>query len=280
MSWDHRHDNHTYGANSLNGMYAENGAYQDAGDTQSLQVSYDPYGNGAQTYDGYVDPAAAHGWDESVATGHGVAPDSAYRHPQGPYGDGHDTYQGGHGAHEGDHDAHGTGHGASGPGHGHTYRDDGHAYATAADQNDDGSVFVDASGRRSRLIRRAGLAVAAVCVIFIAAVIAGLFSSVPSGGPLPWGQDQKQKQDGPTTATDQPGSTAEPTADPPATSGRSSGESTAPSASVSASSTGGENTEPTTKAPTTTAAPTPSAPGRGNSSNPPNHGQGSTKGPR
>ncbi|MFD0507176.1 hypothetical protein ACFQ0G_39165 [Streptomyces chiangmaiensis] len=149
------------------------------------------------------------------------------------------------------------------------YRDDGYAYGADEDQNDaghdDGSVFVDVSGRRSRLIRRAGLAVAAVCVVFMTAVIAGFFSSVPSGGPLPWGQDQKQdqKQDDSKTATDQPGSTAEPTADPSARSGKSSGESAAPSPSVSASKSGGETKEPTTTAPTTAAAPTTSAPGRG-----------------
>ncbi|MFF4763820.1 hypothetical protein [Streptomyces sp. NPDC001292] len=293
MSWDPQHSNRTFGASDPNGMYAGNGAYQDSGDTHGLQVMRDPYGDGAQAYDGYADPAAAHGWDESVASGHGV-PGDAYAHPQGSYGDSHDTYRGGHDAHEGGHGTHETDHGASGTEHEHMDRDDGYASGADEDQNDDGSVFVDVSGRRSRLIRRAGLAVAAVCVVFMAAVIAGFFSSVPSGGPLPWGRDQKQdqkqdpkqdrKQDGSTRATDQPGSTAEPTAeptaDPSATSGKPSEESAAPSPSVSASRAGGETKEPTTKAPTTAAAPTANAPGRGNSSTPPGRGQGSTKGPR
>ncbi|MED7828307.1 hypothetical protein [Streptomyces chiangmaiensis] len=285
MSWDPQHGNRTYGASGPNGVYAGDGAYQDGGDTQGLQVIYDPYGGEAQAYDAYVDPAAAHGWHESAAPDHGVALGDGYSHPQGAYGDSHNTYRGGHDAHEGG-GTHESDRGASGTEHEHMYRDDGYAYGADEDQNDaghdDGSVFVDVSGRRSRLIRRAGLAVAAVCVVFMTAVIAGFFSSVPSGGPLPWGQDQKQdqKQDDSKTATDQPGSTAEPTADPSARSGKSSGESAAPSPSVSASKSGGETKEPTTTAPTTAAAPTTSAPGRGNSSTSPGRGQGSTKGPR
>ncbi|MGW3247548.1 hypothetical protein [Streptomyces sp. NPDC001070] len=286
MSWDPQHGNRTYGASGPDGVNAGDGAYQDSGDIQGLRVIYDPNGDTAQVYDRYPDPAAAHGWHESEATGHGVAPGDAYGHPQGAYVDGHDTYRGGHDAHEGGHGTHETGHGASGTEHEHTYRDGAYSSGADDDQNDaehdDGSVFVDASGRRTRLIRRAGLAVAAVCVVFMAAVIAGLFNSKPSGGPLPRGQEQEQeqKQDDSSTATNQPGSTAEPTADPSATSGKSSGESAAPSPSVSASKTGGEPKAPTTKAPTTAAAPTTGAPGRGNAGDPPGHGQGSTKGPR
>lgn len=288
MSWDPQHGNRTSGASSPNGVDAGNGAYQDSGDIQGLQVIYDPRGERAQVYDAYLDPAAAHGWHESAATGDGVAPGDAYGHPQGAYVDSHELYRGGHDAQEGGQGTHGTGHGAYGTEPEHTSRDDGYSHGADDDQNDadhdDGSVFVDASGRRSRLIRRAGLAAAAVCVVFMVALIAGLFSSVPSGGPLPWGQDQDQKQEpkqeDSSTATNQPGSTVEPTADPSATSGKSSGESVALSPSASASKIGGEPKEPTSKAPTTAAAPTTSAPGRGNAGDPPGHGQGSTKGPR
>ncbi|MCX4823147.1 hypothetical protein OG883_25310 [Streptomyces sp. NBC_01142] len=242
MSWDPQRNYGAYGAsgaesvydaNQANvadgtlGVHAGNGAYQDGGVTPGPPAVYHPNGDGAQAYDGYVDPAAAHGWQETAATGHGVVPD-----------------------------------------------DVGH---------NDGSVFVDPSGRRSRLFRRAVLAAAALCAVFIAVATAGFFSSVPSGGPLPWRQQertqkhlQKQEQDGSTTATDRPGSTAGPTAAPSATPGGSAN----PNPSASASKTGGESNEPTTALPTTTAASTTSAPGKGNSGDHPGRGQGSTKGPR
>ncbi|MFI1394270.1 hypothetical protein [Streptomyces sp. NPDC020681] len=262
MSWHPQHGDGTYGASGASGAsgvyhaehanladgtlgaYAGNGAYQDGGDTQGLPLVYHPYGDGTVAYDGYVDPAARHGWQDSAAA---------------------------------------TGDPAHGIAHDPTHRDDGYAHGTDDDQDhagrDDGSVFVDASGRRSRLIHRAALAVAAVCVVFIGVVIAGFFSPVPSGGVLPWSQEEKpkqeQKHDG-STATDQPGSTARLTNDPSAAPGKSP----APSPSASASKTGDETQEQPTKAPTSTAAPTTSAPGRGNSGDHPGGGQGSTKGPR
>ncbi|WP_328678222.1 hypothetical protein OG905_28155 [Streptomyces sp. NBC_00322] len=292
MSWQPQHGNGAYGASGANGVYhaeqanladgangvyAGNGAYQDRGDTQGLPLVSHRYGDSPLAYDGYVDPAAGQGWQESAATGHGVAPGDAFGHPRGTYADGHDAYGGGHNTHEGGFGPHETDHGAYGIEHDHIYRDDGYAYRTDDDQDDaghaDGSVFVDASGRRSRLIRRAALAVAAVCVVFIAVVIAGFFSPVPSGGVLPW----SEKQEGSTKATDQPGSTDRLTAGPSATPEESAAPS--PSPSVSATKTGGETTELPTKAPTTTAASTTSAPGQGNSGDHPG-GQGSTKGPR
>lgn len=205
--------------------------------------------------------------------------------PSGPYGvdaengayQGGGDAEGGHGTHETDHVVYGTE-------HQHTYRYDGYAYGADDDRDigyDDGSVFVDLSGRRSRLIRHAALAVAAVCVVFMAVVFAGFFSSVPSGGPLPRGQEQEHKQDDLTTATGHPGSTAGPTADPSATPGESSRESAAAtSPSVNVSKTGGENKKPTAEASMTAVAPATSAPGRGNSGNHPGRGQGLTKGPR
>ncbi|MFI2371905.1 hypothetical protein [Streptomyces sp. NPDC018833] len=281
------HTSHTNHANGALGVYAGNGAYQEGGQTRGLPVVYHPYGDGAQAHDGYADPAAAYGWQEPAATGHGIAPGDAYGQPQGTYvdghasyGDGRDTYEGGHGRQGADRE------------HEHLHGDRGNAYGAADDDrdagHDDGSVFVDPSGRRGRLVRPVGLAFAAVCVVFIAVVIAGFFGSAPSGGPfsLPWGQekneeqkqsqDQKQEgeQDGSAKATEEPGSTAGPAADRSAT----PGESAAPSPSLSSSKT--ETEETGTEAPATTAPSTTTTPGQGNSGDRPGQGRTPTKGPR
>lgn len=294
MSWHPQHGDAAHGGSGANGAYdanhvrradgasgvsAGNVPYQDGGATRGLPTVYPSYGDRAQAYDGYVDPAAANGWQEPAATGHQVAPGDAYRHPQGAYVDRHDAYGGGYDPHAGGHGTHETDHGAYGTQHGHIHHDDADAYGANDDQDDDGSVFVDVSGRRSQLIRRAAFAVAAVCFVFLAVVIAGLFSSMPSGGSLPWSQNQKQNQekDGSTTATDKPRLNIGTSTDPSATPGDTAG---APSPSASASKTGGETKEPSTTAPTTTAAPTTSAPGKGNAGDNPGRGQGSTRGPR
>jgi hypothetical protein len=54
------------------------------------------------------------------------------------------------------------------------------------------AIFVDASGRRRRLVRYASIVIGAACVCFVVIVLAGLFGAGPTGGPLPWsrsGQD-------------------------------------------------------------------------------------------
>ncbi|WP_160159334.1 hypothetical protein [Streptomyces sp. SLBN-118] len=300
MSWQPQHGNGAYDAGGTNGVYhaeqanladgalgvyAGNGAYQDCGDTQGLPLVAPLYGDSPPAYDGYVYPAAGHGWQESATTGQGVSPGEAFGRPPEAY-DRHDAYGGGHDTQEGGFGPHETDRGTYGFEHDHIYRDAGHAHGANNGQVDagqaDGSVFVDASGRRSRLIRRAALGVAAVCVVFIAVVIAGFFSPVPSGGVLPWSQKQEpereqgQKQEGSTTATGQPGSTDRPTGGPSATPGESAAPN--PSLSVSATKTDGATTAAPTKAPTTTAAPTTSAPGQGNSGDHPGGGQGSTSG--
>ncbi|NWF29719.1 hypothetical protein HW130_26265 [Streptomyces sp. PKU-EA00015] len=305
MHWHPEHDDGAYGvggangahganhanhANGTLGVYAGNGAYHEGGQTQGLPVVYHPYGDGAQAHDGYADPAAAYGWQEPAATGHGIAPGDAYGHPQGTYVDGHPAYGGGRNTYEG-------GHGRQGADreHEHLHGDEGNAYGAADDDrdagHDDGSVFVDPSGRRGRLVRPVGLAFAAVCVVFIAVVIAGFFGSAPSGGPFPLpfvqekneeqkqSQDQEREQDGSTKATDEPGSTAGPTA------AATPGESAAPSPSTSSSETETETEEPSTEepsteAPTTTASSTKTTPGLGNSGDRPGQGQAPTKGPR
>ncbi|MEU2432920.1 hypothetical protein ABZ611_26105 [Streptomyces sp. NPDC007861] len=69
------------------------------------------------------------------------------------------------------------------------------------------AVFVDASGRRRRLMRYASVGIGAACVCFVAVVLAGFFGAGPAGGPLPWSQSRQE----PAPAADEPGpSTAAP----------------------------------------------------------------------
>nr|WTB33287.1 hypothetical protein OG781_30805 [Streptomyces sp. NBC_00830] len=53
------------------------------------------------------------------------------------------------------------------------------------DQN--GAVFVDASGRRGRFMKYAAALLGVVCVRFLGTVVVGLSGSGPVGGSLPWG---------------------------------------------------------------------------------------------
>lgn len=55
----------------------------------------------------------------------------------------------------------------------------------------DNSVFVDASGRRGRVMRWAAAGVGVACLGFLAVVVAGTFGAGPANGPLPWVDDEK-----------------------------------------------------------------------------------------
>ncbi|QNS04415.1 hypothetical protein [Streptomyces xanthii] len=150
--------------------------------------------------------------------------------------------------------------------------------------DEDGAVFVDTTGRRGRLMRRGGIALGAVCVVFLGVVVFGLFGASPSSGPLSWtdGDDDGGKQraehsapaaPGPVT-TDAPSGTgatgapsATPSGDPDDTPGK---KEASPAASTSR---GTADTPATTPPPTT-------EPARGNSTNNPGRGNGSTKGPK
>ncbi|MFF7437646.1 hypothetical protein [Streptomyces sp. NPDC008122] len=56
----------------------------------------------------------------------------------------------------------------------------------------DNSVFVDASGRRGRTVRWAAAGVGVACLGFLGIVVAGSFGAGPSGGPLPWSDDEQR----------------------------------------------------------------------------------------
>ncbi|MFR9795286.1 hypothetical protein ACL02U_05160 [Streptomyces sp. MS06] len=243
---------------------------------------YHPYAVQAPAYDQYTDPAAAHGWQNAYDD---TRPLPLVAEAGPPVGEPPDRTPSGPSAHP-----------AAPPGPGqdlHGPRDEppdpGYAGPEGAVPDDpDGSVFVDGTGRRGRLVRRAAIALGAACVLFIVVVVAGLFGSGPSGGPLPWGNGQDdgvQQDDGRSTATGSPPAGA-PTAgaEAPApvptgsaSGGATAGSTTAPTPAASGGSGGGAP-QPSA-APATTAA-TSTAPGRGHSGDAPGRGQGASKGPK
>ncbi|MGW7361874.1 hypothetical protein ACWGI8_00235 [Streptomyces sp. NPDC054841] len=137
------------------------------------------------------------------------------------------------------------------------------------------AVFVDASGRRRRLMRYASVVVGAACVCFVVIVLAGFFGAGPAGGPLPWSQS---RQDPPPAADESTPSTGESRE---AADGKADAEAVSDATSPSASATSGSDasgspgtggagtatTTATTKAPPA-ASPAASAP-PGNSGNAP-----------
>ncbi|MFI7008962.1 hypothetical protein [Streptomyces sp. NPDC050145] len=152
---------------------------------------------------------------------------------------------------------------------------------------DDGAVFVDTSGRRGRLMRRGGLALGAVCVVFLGAVVFGVFGSSPSSGPLSGtaGDDDgdgggKQRAEHSAPAT--PGPAA---SEAPAGAG-STGSPDAAATTDPSHTPAKDDASPTGSAPGSagkppaTASPAASEPARGNSTNNPGRGNGTTKGPK
>ncbi|MGW0625667.1 hypothetical protein [Streptomyces sp. NPDC002758] len=240
-----------YDANNANGAYGLNGAHPQGQPPQSPPNVYHPHAGPPPAYDEYADPAIAHGWENAY--------DQTQPLPVTPLAD---------------------------PEYGQHAPDDGHGTAEQPGGygDEDASVFVDGSGRRRRLMSRVAIAVGAVCVLFIAVVVAGLFDSGP-GSPLPWvngnqeGAKQKARVSASPTSPGDPGSatTGEPRPSESSAPGTSEKTSAEPSTSGS---TGEKTATPTTKAPSTTAAPTTTAPGRGSSGDNPGRGQGSTKGPK
>ncbi|MYW64811.1 hypothetical protein GTY65_12150 [Streptomyces sp. SID8379] len=199
------------------------------------EVVYDPQ-RSARAYDGYADPAAAHGWNEAVT------PDPR------AYPDAYDTARLDPVPADPDPDP------APGPG--------------------DGAVFVDGSGRRLRLMRWGGLALGAACVVFLGAVVTGLFGSSPSGGSLP-GKDERSGHEQPRAEH-----SAAPSADPGARTADPGASPAAAERDEPADSSGG-SASPTASAPRTTTAATPTAtaagrtaPARGNSADKPGRGNG------
>ncbi|WP_432180769.1 hypothetical protein [Streptomyces sp. NBC_00063] len=215
----------------------------------------------AGAYEQYADPAAAHGWYEQPP-----APASGHAYTEELYGD--PAYA------EAPDDLISTAPLAA---------------VAAPDAPGDSAVFVDGSGRRRRLVRRIAIGMGAACVVFLGVVIAGLFGSGPSGGPLPWGHGKddakapRAEHSPSASPTEHPGTSARPAApaavDQSATGSPGAAKSDRPSGKATSDSA--TSPAPTTTAPST-AAPSAAGPANGNATDNPGrgHGTGSTKGPK
>ncbi|MFD8010869.1 hypothetical protein [Streptomyces sp. NPDC058955] len=153
----------------------------------------------------------------------------------------------------------------------------------------DNSVFVDTSGRRGRVMRWGAAGVGVVCVGFLAIVVAGMFGAGPTGGPLPWSDDDKRDapaliQPDPEATSSPDGSPTAPTARPARTGGGDPSPSASPSAAPTTTAATEPSATPSTTAPSADADPTPTATGgaTGEDTNPGKSGNapGATKRPR
>nr|WTB33387.1 hypothetical protein OG781_31405 [Streptomyces sp. NBC_00830] len=254
MARPHQYENGASGVRAghyATGPYDVHGAYQEAAEPHGPPNVYLPYAEQTPTYNEFADPAAAHGWQNGYDETHELPATAA------------DERSDAHGPRPGEYD------GGMHAGH-------------------DGSVFVDGSGRRRRLVRPMAIAVGAACVLFIVVVVVGFFNSGPSGSPLPWVQDKGER------AKQKTGQTASPTPTEASLSGAGSARPAVPpspshasevvspsGASKSGSPSGGgdRTTAPATTAPATAPTSTTAAPARGNAGDNPGRGQGSTKAP-
>ncbi|MFF9621751.1 hypothetical protein [Streptomyces griseosporeus] len=275
MSSPPQFENGAYGAHvadGATGAYDPYGVYPATEGPLGPPNVYHPQAEPPPPYEQYVDPAAAHGWQNAYDETQQLPPvDPGY--PQPPYADPAPPYvdpapmgAAPVPAAEDDYD----------------YRyEDGRPLHV-----DDDSVFVDGSGKRGRLVRRVAIGAGAGCVLFLGAVFAGMFDSGPSGSPLPWvqndvdpGTPSKGSAD-PASPSAGHSATGEPSAGEPSSGSTSADRSPTPGATPSASATGGTPTDPSTAAPSTTAAPTTTEPARGNAGGNPGRGQGASKGPK
>ncbi|MDV6289559.1 hypothetical protein R2F25_22845 [Streptomyces sp. UP1A-1] len=72
-------------------------------------------------------------------------------------------------------------------------RADGPRHATKGPEGSDGPVFVDASGRRSRLYRRLGIAVGVACAVYAVVIVSTLLSGNSNAPWLPVDGQQEGK---------------------------------------------------------------------------------------
>ncbi|MFJ5828464.1 hypothetical protein [Streptomyces sp. NPDC093089] len=150
----------------------------------------------------------------------------------------------------------------------------------------DNSVFVDASGRRGRTVRWATAGVGVACLGFLAVVVAGSFGAGPTGGPLPWADDEKR--DAPALIQPESTESGDPDGTPQrtATPGPTARASDAPAEATPSAETTTTRPTPTSGTSTTTVAPGPTATsgtGGGNSGDGPgkaDEAPGATKRPK
>ncbi|MFG2679010.1 hypothetical protein [Streptomyces sp. NPDC048392] len=129
----------------------------------------------------------------------------------------------------------------------------------------EGPVFVDASGRRSRLYRRLGILVGIACAVYAVVIVSTLLSGNSDAPWMPVPAQEEGAPAGQVDTTPLPSQSAQPsgtgTADPRATPSTGTGATTAPGVEAPASGTSGASG--TTGRPGTSAVPESSAPGTG-----------------
>lgn len=119
-------------------------------------------------------------------------------------------------------------------------------------EGSDGPVFVDASGRRSRLYRRLGIAVGVVCAIYAVVIVSTLLSGNSNAPWLPVDGQQEGKPAGQVDTTPLPSRSAQPSgtgsAAPRTSPSAGTGVTTAPGADAPAPGASGSARQPGTSA--------------------------------
>ncbi|MER7056208.1 hypothetical protein [Streptomyces sp. NPDC000351] len=122
----------------------------------------------------------------------------------------------------------------------------------SAPEGSDGPVFVDASGRRSRLYRRLGIAVGVACAVYAVVIVSTLLSGNSNAPWLPVEGQQEGKPAGQVDTTPLPSQSARPSgtgsAVPQTSPSAGAGVTTAPGADIPAPGTSGTALQPGTSA--------------------------------
>ncbi|WMI59027.1 hypothetical protein RBH85_21220 [Streptomyces rochei] len=131
-------------------------------------------------------------------------------------------------------------------------RADGPRHATKGPEGSDGPVFVDASGRRSRLYRRLGIAVGVACAVYAVVIVSTLLSGNSNAPWLPVDGQQEGKPTGQVDTTPLPSQSVLPSETGGAAPGTSpsagTGVTTAPGTDATAPGTSGDARQPGTSA--------------------------------
>ncbi|OKI90741.1 hypothetical protein AMK11_05690 [Streptomyces sp. CB02414] len=131
-------------------------------------------------------------------------------------------------------------------------RADGPQRGKSGAEGSDGPVFVDASGRRSRLYRRLGIAVGVACAVYAVVIVSTLLSGNSNAPWLPVDGQQEGKPAGQVDTTPLPSRSARPSATastgPQTSPSAGAGVTTAPDVDAPAPGTSGSARQPGTSA--------------------------------
>ncbi len=144
--------------------------------------------------------------------------------------------------------------------------DSGHRKGKAGPEASDGPVFVDSSGRRSRLYRRLGILVGIACAVYAVVIVSTLLSGNSDAPWLPVPGQEEGKPAGQVDTTPLPSESAQPSATGTATApaddpSASTGVTTAPGSDTPAAGTSGATGGATGQPGTSTGPESPAAGG-------------------